>query len=143
MRQPDGEHPAIRRPADGVRQGHEQKQQRETGDHVRHNQRGGDHKGEAVRTAKTPETHHHQRGDRAQHRRHGRRQRRNGQAQPHRAHHRIIVEQLAVPARRPACPDRHQLRAVKRVDHQHQHRRIQEGKADDQDRNSPRGAHYR
>lgn len=39
VRQPDGEHPAIRWPADGVRQRDKQQEQRQTGDDVRHDQR--------------------------------------------------------------------------------------------------------
>src|SRR5262249_42384421 len=55
-----------------------------------------------------------------------RRHRRDAYAHPGRLDHGLIVEELMVPAQRPAAPHRHQPRCVEGIDHEDHDRQIQE-----------------
>ncbi len=106
---------------------HEQKQQREAGDHLRHDQGRIDHGGEwqAAAEAESGQSH------RCHGAEHGRKRRRDGgdaERGERRVGHGAIFDERRVPARRPAAPNRHEPRGIERIDHEYRDRRIEKSK---------------
>ncbi|MNR13351.1 hypothetical protein D3C85_1297540 [compost metagenome] len=124
MGYPDGQHAPLGRPANQLGHGHEQQQQRQTGDHLRHDQ-GRRHQATEQGPAtevRYPGQHEGGRGPQ--------RHRGDGgvagdlQGAQHRAYQLLVLEQAEVPLQRPASPHRHQLGGVEGVDHHDQHGQV-------------------
>ncbi len=112
MGQNDSELTAPRGPAKDLFQEHEHEQQRQPGDHIGHDERGGDHAGEqhpALEAAKAGE---HIARHGAEDRGTGGRDRGDPETELHRIHDGAVVQQFAVPLGGEPTPDRHQLRDV-------------------------------
>ncbi len=129
---PDGHDTPFLRPADQLRHGHEQQQQRQAGDHFRHHQRRGDHAAEQRTTAEARDAGEDEGRQGAEEHRGERRIEGDLQGAADRTDQLGVVQQADVPLHRPAAPHRHQLGGVERIDHQDQHRQVDEEQADDQ-----------
>ncbi|RMS43781.1 hypothetical protein ALP65_04634 [Pseudomonas aeruginosa] len=107
-------------------------QQRQAGDHFRHHQRRGDHAAEQRTTAEARDAGEDEGRQGAEEHRGERRIEGDLQGASDRADQLGVVQQADVPLHRPAAPHRHQLGGVERIDHQDQHRQVDEEQADDQ-----------